>query len=1156
MPYTISTKESGVGSFTVQDGKIDTTTLSINLIGTNAENYADDIARNDLHLLENFAGNTAPTAGTVLTGQLWYDKTDNVLRVYNGNTNGWVNLQPQVLATAPIKTGSRENKKGELYFDTSNNKFYIYDGAKWIVTGYAGEETSAQSGNADLDNPTKFGSKVRSIFLEDTAGIPRPCLALVFVNDSTTNEFYSAGTNGETIMAIFNHTATFTADNVVSESEGENINYYAELNATNGIGVTINKGMNLRKDYVAEAVSLATRSVTADKANALVVGSDVINSSQFFRDNADVKPSANITYSLGSTTQMFDTAFVQRIDFAGSDQAEISMQTDNKLIIGTSSKSPKEIHTHDLFVHDDATITGDLKVDTTTFFVDATNNKVGIGTITPAEALHVTTNARIDNTLAANTITDNALTINSGSISNGVNGAFSGRITFGELHDGSLTMGNFIDDDTMGTASATTLPSSESVKTYVDTEVATLKSYVEAQDKLQDLDFAGDSGTGAVIIGNATVDSASMTFTGGDGITTSATGTTLTSVVDNTVVRTSGAQTIAGVKTFSNNAIFNGDVTINGTQTTVNTATLSVADNIVTLNSDKTSGGATENAGIQVRRGSDANVELRWNETTNKWTFTNDGSTFYNVPSSTSDLAEGTNLYFTDARADARVTAGFAAKSTTNLPEGTNLYFTNARANTVIGTNNLSNLLNVSSTTPSANQVLQWNGSAWAPATTAAGVTDLNDLGDVFTGGASTGQVLQKAANGNFNFGSVSTTNNYADSLAFATGTGVLTVGRNGLADLTVDLDGRYATTNTTYSAATSSALGLIKIGYTENAKNYPVELDGDSEAYVNVPWTDTTYSLPLASSSTRGGAKIGYTENGKNYPVELSSEKMYVNVPWTDTTGTDTTYTAGGGLTLSGTEFSLTAVTEANNVSAVSRRYLNSITLDSYGRVTGVGTASESDQSFSDTNDFVNAASFNTSNGKITLTRTDGGTVDVDIDGRFLTGITSSQVTGALGFTPPSSDTNTTYSAGEGLQLSGTEFSMDGAYNGIFRVGSTTSHDISSTGDVIAYYSSDINLKENILPIENALEKLCKIRGVTFDWKDEYLETRDPDLHQKRDTGIIAQEVQEVLPEVVKEKVDGTLGVRYEKMIGLLVESIKDLKAEVDELKKQLNEK
>ncbi len=55
-------------------------------------------------------------------------------------------------------------------------------------------------------------------------------------------------------------------------------------------------------------------------------------------------------------------------------------------------------------------------------------------------------------------------------------------------------------------------------------------------------------------------------------------------------------------------------------------------------------------------------------------------------------------------------------------------------------------------------------------------------------------------------------------------------------------------------------------------------------------------YSLPAAASDTRGGVKIGYSENGKNYPVELSSEKMFVNVPWTDT---NTTYTVGdGGLT------------------------------------------------------------------------------------------------------------------------------------------------------------------------------------------------------------------------------------------------------------------
>jgi hypothetical protein len=86
--------------------------------------------------------------------------------------------------------------------------------------------------------------------------------------------------------------------------------------------------------------------------------------------------------------------------------------------------------------------------------------------------------------------------------------------------------------------------------------------------------------------------------------------------------------------------------------------------------------------------------------------------------------------------------------------------------------------------------------------------------------------------------------------------------------------------------AATSSALGGIKIGYTNNAKNYAVELDTDSEAFVNVPWTDTPYTLPVATSSALGGVKIGYTTDAtaRNYAVTLDSEQMLVNVPWTDT--------------------------------------------------------------------------------------------------------------------------------------------------------------------------------------------------------------------------------------------------------------------------------
>lgn len=104
-----------------------------------------------------------------------------------------------------------------------------------------------------------------------------------------------------------------------------------------------------------------------------------------------------------------------------------------------------------------------------------------------------------------------------------------------------------------------------------------------------------------------------------------------------------------------------------------------------------------------------ANTLLRWNESTDKWTFSNDGSTFYNIPASTSDLAEGTNLYYTDGRFDTRfatkdtddLTEGatnkyyatslfntdFATKTTSDLTEGTNLYFTDDRANSAIKAN-------------------------------------------------------------------------------------------------------------------------------------------------------------------------------------------------------------------------------------------------------------------------------------------------------------------------------------------------------------------------------------------------------------------------------------------------------------------------------------
>jgi hypothetical protein len=71
--------------------------------------------------------------------------------------------------------------------------------------------------------------------------------------------------------------------------------------------------------------------------------------------------------------------------------------------------------------------------------------------------------------------------------------------------------------------------------------------------------------------------------------------------------------------------------------------------------------------------------------------------------------------------------------------------------------------------------------------------------------------------------------------------------------------DGQWMTPpNQTYSKATADALGLVKIGYTANGKNYPILLDTDGKMYVAVPWTDTKYTLPAATSTALGGVKQG----------------------------------------------------------------------------------------------------------------------------------------------------------------------------------------------------------------------------------------------------------------------------------------------------------
>ena len=102
-------------------------------------------------------------------------------------------------------------------------------------------------------------------------------------------------------------------------------------------------------------------------------------------------------------------------------------------------------------------------------------------------------------------------------------------------------------------------------------------------------------------------------------------------------------------------------------------------------------------------------------------------------------------------------------------------------------------------------------------------------------------------------------------------------------------------------------------------------------------------------------------------------------------------------------------------------------------------------------------------------------------------------------------------------------------------------------TEDVFAYYASDKNLKKNIKPIENAIDKLKLIGGYSFDWIEGKTKNTGHDV------GVIAQEIEEVLPELVGLRGDGYKGVKYEKLTALLIETNKELVKRVEELEKKL---
>ena len=183
-------------------------------------------------------------------------------------------------------------------------------------------------------------------------------------------------------------------------------------------------------------------------------------------------------------------------------------------------------------------------------------------------------------------------------------------------------------------------------------------------------------------------------------------------------------------------------------------------------------------------------------------------------------------------------------------------------------------------------------------------------------------------------------TNTYLTAHPSIAASSVNNSGRTYIQDITLDSNGHVTGITTATETVTDTNTQLTDAQVRSKISGTGLISYNSSTGVIST--TANNYSLPAGSSSTRGGFKIGYTENGKNYPVEVSSEKMYVNVPWTDTNttysafageeeglvpngssndssyfldadggwtippDTNTTYSAGSGLDLSGTTFSI----------------------------------------------------------------------------------------------------------------------------------------------------------------------------------------------------------------------------------------------------------
>jgi hypothetical protein len=386
---------------------------------------------------------------------------------------------------------------------------------------------------------------------------------------------------------------------------------------------------------------------------------------------------------------------------------------------------------------------------------------------------------------------------------------------------------------------------------------------------------------------------------------------------------------------------------------------------------------------------------------------------------------------------------------------------------------------------------------------------------------------------------------------------------------------------------------------------------------------SNTTYTLTVGADGgngsninlnpSTGGTNTVKLEGGDNVLITENTSTDVITIA-----ATTASYSAGTGITLTGTTFSLTtpitnnnqltngagyitdhpSVAAAGSVDNSGRTYIQDIMLDDFGHVTGLTSATETVIN-TDTNYYLNGITKSSNtltfsvNGTTNQTYTFGSNAFTSTaiptslgdfgqslsEGFTLSETNISEFNNDAGYVTQ----DTTYSAGTGLNLNpATTFNVDTnlSTDGVHTIGrdgndkfvvNTTNHawyldgvldmrlanngQLDVDGNIVAYSTvtnSDRRLKTDISTIESASEKVSKLRGVEYTW--DYGK-----LKGKRDIGLIAQEVEEVIPEVVTdgELLDGTEAKRvdYGKLVGLLIEANKEQQTQIQSLIKEVEE-